>query len=120
MADAEQQFMETAEENGYEGGENGAEGYEGGESAELQAGDGENNGAGDGTQDGDGGRIEASKSEEDAGYVTRLHRHVESYCFYTPEFFFPRRLLFAPCVYRSNGGRALAHCTRQRIDSSLL
>lgn len=72
MADAEQQFMETAE-NGYEGEENGAESYDdGGASAELQAeaGVGENNGAGDGTQDGDGGRIEASKSEEDAGYVT--------------------------------------------------
>ncbi|KAB5570941.1 hypothetical protein PHYPO_G00219260 [Pangasianodon hypophthalmus] len=69
MADAEQQFMETAE-NGYEGGENGAEGYDdGGASAELQAEaeSGENNGAGDGAQDGDGGRIEASKSEEDAG-----------------------------------------------------
>ncbi|XP_027007814.2 heterogeneous nuclear ribonucleoprotein A/Ba [Tachysurus fulvidraco] len=71
MSDAEQQFMETAE-NGYEGDENGAEGYED-VSAALQAGDGEgdaegeNNGAGDGTQDGDGCRIEASKSEEDAG-----------------------------------------------------
>lgn len=70
MADAEQQFMETAE-NGYEG-ENGAEGYDDGASAQLQAeeGAGENNGAGDGTQDGDGSRIEASKSEEDAGYGT--------------------------------------------------
>ncbi|XP_060740907.1 heterogeneous nuclear ribonucleoprotein A/Ba [Tachysurus vachellii] len=71
MSDAEQQFMETAE-NGYEGEENGAEGYED-VSAALQAGDGEgdaegeNNGAGDGAQDGDGCRIEASKSEEDAG-----------------------------------------------------
>lgn len=73
MADAEQQFMETAEENGYEGGENGAEGYDdGGASAELQAEAGaeENNGAGEGAQDGDGSRIEASKSEEDAGYVS--------------------------------------------------
>lgn len=75
MADAEQQFMETAE-NGYEGEENGAEGYDddGGASAQLQAeaGDGENNG--EGVQDGDGSRIEASKSEEDAGYVTlKLH-----------------------------------------------
>ncbi|XP_060783231.1 heterogeneous nuclear ribonucleoprotein A/Ba [Neoarius graeffei] len=66
MADAEQQFMETAE-NGYPGEENGAQGYDdGGASAGLQA-QTENNGAGDGTQDGDGGRIEASKSEEDAG-----------------------------------------------------
>lgn len=73
MADAEQQFMETAE-NGYEGDENGAEGYDDndGASAALQAeaGDEENNGAGEGAQDGDGCRIEASKSEEDAGYVT--------------------------------------------------
>lgn len=71
MADAEQQFMETAE-NGYEGEENGAEGYDGGASAGLQAqaASGEDNGAGEGAQDGDGGRIEASKSEEDAGYVT--------------------------------------------------
>lgn len=70
MADAEQQFMETAE-NGYQDEENGAEGYDdGGASALLQAeaGDGENNG--EGAQDGDGSRIEASKSEEDAGYVT--------------------------------------------------
>ncbi|KAI5104827.1 heterogeneous nuclear ribonucleoprotein A/B, partial [Silurus meridionalis] len=81
MADAEQQFMETAE-NGYEDEENGAEGCyggeDGGESAALQAEAGaeENNGAGDGTQDGDGGRIEASKSEEDAGYVTILLAHI--------------------------------------------
>ncbi|KAK3564669.1 hypothetical protein QTP86_024824 [Hemibagrus guttatus] len=69
MADAEQQFMDTAE-NGYEGEENGAEGYDDGSAEaalQAEAGDGENNGAGDGTQDGDGCRIEASKSEEDAG-----------------------------------------------------
>lgn len=79
MADAEQQFMETAE-NGYPGEENGAQGYDdGGASAGLQA-QTENNGAGDGTQDGDGGRIEASKSEEDAGYVNEIDINV-TWCF---------------------------------------
>ena len=66
MSDTEQQFMETSE-NGHEGDDmNGAEGYD-----EAQAGvdkDGDQNGANEGSQ------IEASKGEEDAGYVEKASK----------------------------------------------
>lgn len=111
--------METAE-NGYEGDENGAEGYDDGSaSAALQAeaGDGENNGAGEGVQDGDGCRIEASKSEEDAGYVSLKPKQLSGSILEPLVFCSFLRLLLAPCVSLSQGdGRARA---RQRVDSSL-
>lgn len=65
MSDAEQQFMETSE-NGHEGDEgfNGAEGFdEAAPAGEDKEEAGDQNGAGE------GGQIEASKGEEDAGYV---------------------------------------------------
>lgn len=75
MSDAEQQYMETSE-NGHEDDLNGAEQYEEG-SGDVQAaaqGDaGADDAAGDeeDPQNGssDGGQIDASRGEEDAGYV---------------------------------------------------
>lgn len=57
MADAENLLMETSEQNGNEGEEdqNGAE-------QELMGDDGQDNGT-------DGGKIDASKEEEDAGWA---------------------------------------------------
>ncbi|XP_029925505.1 heterogeneous nuclear ribonucleoprotein A/B-like isoform X2 [Myripristis murdjan] len=57
MADAENQFMETSEENGNEGGE---EEQNGAEQEAVAAEESQDNG-------GDGGKINASKGEDDAG-----------------------------------------------------
>ncbi|XP_072519909.1 heterogeneous nuclear ribonucleoprotein A/Ba [Salminus brasiliensis] len=62
MSDAEQQFMETSE-NGHEGDDfNGEEGYE-----EASGAGGDKDEAGDQNGANEGGQIEASKGEEDAG-----------------------------------------------------
>lgn len=75
MSDAEQQYMETSL-NGHEGEDdlNGAGQYDQG-NGDAQAGAQGNAGA-DGTagDDGaDGGQIDASKGEEDAGYVRKIN-----------------------------------------------
>ncbi len=75
MSDAEQQYMETSE-NGHEDDLNGAGQYEEGDGdaqAAAQGDAGADDTAGDeeDPQNGssDGGQIDASKGEEDAGYV---------------------------------------------------
>lgn len=72
MSDSEQQFMETSE-NGHEGEEdlNGAEAAEQTEAAVEAENVAEGDEAADDSQNGavEGGQINASKGEEDAGYV---------------------------------------------------
>jgi len=78
MSDAEQQYMETSE-NGHEGEDdlNGAGQYEEGNGsaqagAQGDAGADETAGDEDETSASDGGQIDASKGEEDAGYVRAI------------------------------------------------